>query len=128
MLERDLQIYLVDLLRLNFPAWVVAHVPNQVNRRGKGGKIEAGVKRREGMLRGYPDLVIHRPGGETLLVEMKSPSGSVPAHQRAVHAQLRDLGFDVRVVKTLEQADALVEELGGRYIPSRLGNAAYRIR
>ena len=123
MTEDDIQIYLLDLLRVNFPDAVVTHIPNEVNRRGRGGVIEAGRKRRLGVLKGFPDILVALPEGRCVFVEMKSPKGRVRPEQRAVIERLRDLGFEAFVVRDHATADELVARLGGRHIPSRLGNA-----
>ena len=73
--EDDIQIYLLDLLRVNFPKAVITHIPNQVNRRGKGGMIEAGRKRKLGVLKGFPDILVALPEGRCVFVEMKAPRG-----------------------------------------------------
>lgn len=115
--ERNLQIYLLGMLRLNFRDWLIAHIPNEVNRGGRRGMLEAARKREMGVVKGYPDIVIHRPGGVSLFVEMKAAKGRVSEAQKEVHERLRALGNEVVVVKTHEEADDLVRRLGGRYGP-----------
>ena len=122
MTEDDLQIYLLDLLRVNFPKAVITHIPNQVNRRGKGGMIEAGRKRKQGVLKGFPDILVALPEGRCVFIEMKAPKGRVKPEQKAVLERLRDLGFQAEVVRNHETADDLVWRMGGLHVPSRLGN------
>lgn len=60
---------------------------------------------------GLPDRLVLFPGGRVLFVELKSPTGTVEPHQTVIHRRLRELGFTVDVVATLdavaEWADSL---------------------
>lgn len=48
------------------------------------------------------------------LIELKRPLTPVEEdHQRREHARLRAIGFDVRVLATIEEVDAFIEEMTG---------------
>lgn len=47
---------------------------------------------------GLPDRMVLLPGGRLIFVELKSPTGTVAAHQTVIHDRLRALGFEVLVL------------------------------
>ena len=49
---------------------------------------------------GLPDRMVLMPGGRLIFVELKSPDGTVKAHQTVVHERLRRLGFEVLVLSS----------------------------
>jgi hypothetical protein len=52
------------------------------------------------------------PGGQVCFCEVKKPKGSrVSKHQIVRHDAYRALGADVAIVRTFEEADALVDRL-----------------
>lgn len=57
-------------------------------------------------LAGVPDRIVFLPGARVILVEMKRPGGSTTALQNRIHAMLRQLGQDVRVIDSKEDVDA----------------------
>lgn len=57
--------------------------------------------------RGVPDRLCLLPGGRVVFVEVKAPGRKPTALQQAEHERLRALGFDVRVVDSLDEVEAL---------------------
>lgn len=57
-----------------------------------------------------------RPGrlGRHALIETKRPAKGAEAHQAREHERLRAIGFDVRVLDTIEKVDAFVKEMTGK--------------
>lgn len=49
-----------------------------------------------------------------VLVETKRPAKGAEAHQAREHERLRAIGFDVRVLDTIEKVDAFVKEMTGK--------------
>lgn len=47
------------------------------------------------------------------LIELKQPAKGAEAHQAREHERLRAIGFDVRVLDTIEKVDAFVREMTG---------------
>lgn len=59
-------------------------------------------------MRGVPDRICLYPGGRIIFVETKAPGGKPEPLQLKRHDELRVLGFDVKVVSTLEEAEGVV--------------------
>ncbi len=95
----------LDLLRLRLGRdYLVQHTPNRPRSPVQGGREKA-----MGAVKGWPDLAVYGPGPAgpaCWFAEIKPPGTSVPAYQRAVHDQLRNLGFDVRVLRGIDDAEA----------------------
>lgn len=73
--------------------------------KAKGGKCLKFVS--PGM-RGVPDRICLYPGGRIIFVETKAPDGKPEPLQLKRHDELRSLGFDVRVVNSLQDAEEVV--------------------
>lgn len=58
---------------------------------------------------GVPDRIVVLPGGRIVFAECKAPGKKPTPLQAKVHAQLRELGCDVRVVDSLEAANAIAD-------------------
>lgn len=56
---------------------------------------------------GVPDRIVFLPKGRIIFVELKAPGMQPTALQQRIHKMLTDLGADVRVIDSLEAADAL---------------------
>lgn len=60
--------------------------------------------------RSVPDRLVSLPGGCIVFVELKAPGKEPTPLQEKDHARRRALGFDVRVINTVEKVDAFLEE------------------
>lgn len=60
---------------------------------------------------GVPDRIVLLPGGRLIFVELKQPDGRVFAWQTRMHKTLRDLGFRVEVLWTIEQVNRFLLSL-----------------
>lgn len=78
-----------------------------------------GEMRLQGMMAGEPDLRFYFPGPRLVLLENKADGGSLSKDQKARHALLRSLGFDVRVakMKTTDEARAVILALVEEFAP-----------
>jgi Holliday junction resolvase len=56
--------------------------------------------------RAVPDRIVSLPGGCIVFVEVKAPNEKPTKLQLLDHAERRALGFDVRVIDSLEAANA----------------------
>lgn len=62
---------------------------------------------------GVPDRIILLPGGRVIFAELKNGSkGRLSAIQKRVISILQKLGMQVHVLKTKEEIDQLIKELG----------------
>ncbi len=60
---------------------------------------------------GVPDRLVLFPEGKVCFVEMKAPGKKPTPLQGLRHAQLRDLGFRVVVVDSVEKVGRLIDEI-----------------
>lgn len=56
--------------------------------------------------RGVPDRIVLLPGGRIVFVELKAPGKQATKLQERDHTRRRALGFDVKVIDSLESANA----------------------
>ena len=96
--EHDIQVAIVKRLRGEFDV-VVAAVPNG----GRRGKLEAVSLLDEGVEPGHPDLIAYGREGRALLLEVKALSGSLSPVQRRLIPDLRERGFPVVVVRSVDE-------------------------
>lgn len=61
---------------------------------------------------GVPDRIVIVPKGRVYFIELKKPKNSrTAAVQRLQHKKLKELGADVRIIKTLEEVDEFIKEV-----------------
>lgn len=61
---------------------------------------------------GTPDRLVCLPGGRVVFVELKRPKGGrLSEMQKYRHAELRQMGFDVRVINTTEAVMQFTNEM-----------------
>ena len=58
---------------------------------------------------GVPDRIVFLPGGRIVFVELKAPGKKPTPLQLKVQQQIADLGFDVRVIDSVEEVNALFD-------------------
>ena len=61
--------------------------------------------------RSVPDRLVSLPGGRIVFVELTAPGKEPTPLQEKDHERRRKLGFDVRVMDTVEKVDEFLEEL-----------------
>lgn len=67
-------------------------------------------KKQIGLLTGVSDLVVMLPGGQTLYMEVKTPRGKQSESQRKFESKAVKLGHNYCVVRSLENAQQVVEQ------------------
>ena len=105
--ERTVQVTLRRWLDLVLPVGsIVAAVKNEhaASSADPMARARFHAKRKaEGVLTGFPDMVALLPGGRTLLIEVKAPTGGVVSEaQDGLHTQLRSLGYTVVLATSIE--------------------------
>ena len=101
------------------PNVVLAAIPNG----GARDAITGARLKREGVVRGMPDLVLlcARCGQHALFIEMKTKRGRVSESQRDLFPLLEAQGYGVAVCRGWrEAADTVEAYLAGRWEPSHV--------
>lgn len=62
---------------------------------------------------GMPDRIVLMPNGKMAFVEVKAPGEKPRPLQRARHGMLKQLGFKVYVLNSVEQIEMIIHEIGG---------------
>lgn len=62
---------------------------------------------------GVPDRLVLLPGGKAIFVELKRPKEKPRKLQLLNHKRLRALGFDVRVIDSIDGVKDFIEEVRG---------------
>ena len=108
--EDPIHIAIIDYLKATLPhGWVIQHTPNKPR-----SKIAGAQEKRMGALAGWPDIAVY--GVEDVVtsvvyfLEVKAPKGRVSDNQHTVHDKLKDLGFKVAVVRSVDDVRAKVKE------------------
>jgi VRR-NUC domain len=86
---------------------IVFAVPNGGSRDAR----EACNLKTQGLLAGMPDLGILCPNARTVWIEMKAEDGRVSALQADLHPHIADLGFDMIVAYSAEDALAQLRKI-----------------
>jgi hypothetical protein len=116
--ERQAQRTVLEWLDLALPVGsIVQHVANQsavdpsLPKHAKARFFEE--RRKDGVLTGFPDLLILLPGRRVVLVEMKRPGGGrLSKEQKELHPRIRALGFPLPVARTIEDVEAALRADG----------------
>ena len=66
----------------------------------------------DGLMPGYPDLIVYASGGRIGHIEVKASKGRQEASQKAVHAWLGTLGHHYAVCRSVDDAAAALETWG----------------
>ena len=99
--EHQIQAALVDILAYKMrPELVRLAIPNGGMRHPKVGAM----LKAEGLLPGSPDLVFAMDEGRSLWLEMKKAKGKLSDQQIGLHYKLKQLGHQVEVAYSIDQA------------------------
>lgn len=112
-IESKMQQACVRWFKYTYPRVVIFSIPNgallagnALQRVKQWNRLQA-----EGALKGIPDLMVLYNNGKHngLFIEMKTSSGKLSQDQKVVHAALINLGYAVRVVRSVEDFVTLVQ-------------------
>ncbi|MDQ1077986.1 VRR-NUC domain-containing protein [Pseudoroseomonas cervicalis] len=114
--ERLAQVQVVSYLRRALPdGSIVFAIPNEQKASGPGkfaGARFGQARKAAGVLTGMPDVCCVVPGRVTVWIEMKSKVGRATDAQLAMHERLRRAGHVVGIVRSIEDAAALMDRAG----------------
>jgi hypothetical protein len=100
-IEGPLQVSIVQYARAVLPhGWIVKHTANKPRSKFQGAR-----EKRMGAKAGWPDVDIIGPADFPpclWLLEVKPEHGRLSEEQAACHDQLKDLGHNVRVVRSID--------------------------
>lgn len=97
--EIGVQVAYRGKMRLQAPRVMLVAIPNA----GKRSAWEARERAREGMVKGFPDMLALYDG-RTLGLEFKSGTGQPTDHQLETLGRLHRLGFPVGIFRSAESA------------------------
>lgn len=98
MTEAAIQTAIVTHFRRHYEGHII-HVPNS----GRRGMLEAIRFKAMGVKAGVPDLILFTPRG-CYLVEVKTEKGVLSPRQSCFITDLQELGFDVAIVRSADEA------------------------
>lgn len=83
---------------------IFASVPND----SKDAK-EQMRKKATGMKVGHADFNVYLPNGKVLMFEVKTPIGKQSDHQKRFELEVKGLGFEYYIVRSLEEFKNIIE-------------------
>lgn len=108
MLESEIQRQIVDWIRYVAPECMVIAIPNAA-RRTSSGRASNAVP---GLTAGAPDLLVIRPRGEVLWMEVKTDKGKPTPLQMKFHENLQVRNHACAIVRSLDDARNAFKAVG----------------
>lgn len=111
--EEVLHIQIADYLVQTLPdymLWTTVEISTQ-----QKGKLQQGIQKRKGAMKGWPDLQIFWHDGtllNVLCLEIKVPGNKPTSIQEAVHDKMRDMNILVEVVYSIEDVEKILTKYG----------------
>ena len=109
--EGPIQRSVVEYLRQALPMAVVHHCKNEINKRGANIALELHRAKLAGAVKGFPDIIV-LPFSVMgpIFFEVKAPGNYPDPDQRALHGVLRELGYPVAVVRSIDDVRTALTE------------------
>lgn len=85
---------------------------------GRRSRAEQMLAKTTGLVAGEPDIRVYLQGGRSLLLELKTPTGSRSKAQKDRHELLTGLGFEVLTLKA--QTPEALADLAEQHVRARL--------
>ena len=111
--EGPVQKAIVQFLERSQPQWLVHHCKTEINKGGLAFMKEAARAKSLGAKAGFPDLLV-LPFGNIgpLFFEVKAEGNGTTKPQKAMHEQLKALGYRVAVVRSIDDVQDKLHEWG----------------
>lgn len=98
-------------LRRVFPDALIHHSKNEIRQRGSKIALELARAKRDGVVTGFPDLVVFPVTSLTpMFFEVKAEGNYASPPQKEVHAKLAALGYRVAIVRSIEDVQEALTE------------------
>lgn len=111
--EAKIQIAIIKWLRHVMPMCMIQHCRNEHGKAGMKGMIAAQSQKSAGVMPGFPDLIcLPYANVGPFFLEVKSKTGRVSPVQAQVHEMLRDRGYKVAVVRSVDDVRAFLSAEG----------------
>ena len=109
--EGPIQRSIVSHLRRVLPMAIVHHCKNEINKRGGHIARELQQATLAGVVKGFPDiLVLPYAVMGPMFFEVKAPGNYPDSTQKALHETLRNLGYRVAVVRSIDDVRETLRE------------------
>jgi hypothetical protein len=109
-IEGPIHRSILAYLRLRFPKALIHHSANEMGLQGDAVARQIAKAKTNGMVPGFPDIMVIAGGGLTMFFEVKAPGGRLTPAQQAVHDHLRALGQLVAVVRSIDEVQAQLDQ------------------
>lgn len=109
--ENPIQRAIIDFLRQALPGCLIHHSPNELGMSGPAAARQIAKAKHNGMLPGFPDLVVAHDGG-ILFLEVKAEGNYLTENQRAVHDALAAMGHRISVVRSIDDTKEMLGKWG----------------
>lgn len=101
--ETPIQRGIVSYLRKVMPEAIVHHSPGESHLKGRAAMLATQRKKDDGMVPGFPDIVVFPYANVgAFFFEVKAPKSYASKRQKALHADLEQLGYPVAVVRSID--------------------------
>ncbi len=91
-------------LKFHNPRGMIFSIPNG----GTRNKLEAITMKATGLLAGASDLIVILPNGKLMFIELKTDTGKQSDKQIDFEKRVNDLGFEYRIIRSLEEFKQLI--------------------
>ena len=111
-IEGPIHRAVLDYLRLALPQARIHHSPNETDMSGPQAIRMVAKAKRMGTRPGWPDLEILPGNGRVYFMEVKAPKGRLSDHQADLMNWMIAVGYEVAVVRSVDDAKAAVRAWG----------------
>ena len=116
--EGPIQREIIAYLHAVMPHAMVHHPAAESHLSGKAAMLATVRKKRDGMVTGFPDLIVLPYAAKVgaIFFEVKSPKGKTTEEQDVVHNHLRGLGYRVAVVRSVSDVREFLKQWGVGFV------------